>query len=401
MVRMDFDIVIAGGGMVGATLALAMRGSGHRVALIEPVAPGQISQSSYDDRGIALSLASVRVLRHMGIWDRVRTSASPIRRVHVSEQSRFGCVRMDAARLGVDVLGHVVIARELGAALWECLRAAPWITPLCPDSVMQIEMNPDSVRAQCGSGAVIESRLLVVADGVDSSLRTALGIDVTRHDYRQTAIVANVTTGELHNGTAFERFSPTGPLALLPLDQKRMVAVNCVGNDDAPEWLSLNDAEYCQALGRRFGGRLGGFSQCGTRRAYALQRVMPERQISGRAVLLGNAALNIHPNGAQGFNLALRDVAALAETLSTVSGMDPGASLTLTTFADSRREDRERVVQFSHGLAQSFASVNPLLMGLRQAGLLFTELLPPVKRELMLLGAGLRGCQPDWVRSVA
>ena len=397
----DFDIAIAGGGMVGATLALALRGSGYHIVLIEPVAPGQAAQPSYDDRGIALSLAGERVLRHIGSWDQVQRSASPIRRVHVSEQSRFGCVQMDAARLGVAALGHVVIARELGAALWQCVRAADWITPLCPESVTQIEQRKDSVQVRCGSGAALDCRLLVVADGVDSSLRTLLGIDVARHDYLQTAIVASVSVRQPHADTAYERFSPTGPLALLPLDQRRMVAVNCVSTTDAPAWLALGDAEYCQQLGQRLGGRLGGFSQCGVRRQYPLQRVVPDRQVSARAVLLGNAALNIHPNGAQGFNLALRDVAALADVLAAHAGTDPGAVPALAAFAEGRREDRERVARFSHGLAQSFASEKLLLGVLRQTGLLLTELLPPLKRELMLLGAGLRGRQPDCVRSTA
>lgn len=399
MTHLDFDIAIAGGGMVGASLALALRGSGHRIALIEPVVPGQPAQPSYDDRGIALSLASVRVLRHIGIWDQVRRSATPIRQVHVSEQGRFGCVRMDAARAGTEALGYVVVARELGAALWACLRAASDITALCPESVTQVEQRADSMLAQCSVSGRLQCRLLVVADGVESSLRAQLGIEVARHDYLQTAIVANVTMGQPHVDTAYERFGGTGPLALLPLDQRRMVAVNCVASSAAPAWLALGDAEYCAQLDQRLGGRLGGIAQCGARRTYPLQRVLPVRQVSGRAVLLGSAAVNIHPNGAQGFNLALRDVAALAETLAAGAGMDSGAAGLLLAFADGRREDRERVTGFSHGLARTFASNNPLLAGLRQAGMLLTDLLPPVKRELMWFGAGLRGRQPRCVRS--
>lgn len=397
----NFDIAIAGGGMVGATLALALRGCGYRIALIEPVAPGQVAQPSYDDRGIALSLASVRVLRHIGIWEQVQRSAHPIRRVHVSEQSRFGCVQMDAARAGVEALGHVVVARELGAVLWDCVRAAEWITALCPESVTQITPCAEAVQVRCSVSGSLDCRLLVVADGVESSLRALLGIDVARYDYRQTAIVANVTVRQPHADTAYERFSATGPLALLPLDQRRMVAVNCVASADAPAWLALSDAAYCEQLGQRLGGRLGGFVQCGARRSYPLQRVIPDRQVSGRGLLLGSAALNIHPNGAQGFNLALRDVAALAEALAANAGTDPGGAAALGAFAAGRREDRERVTQFSHGLALSFASDNFLLAGLRQAGLLLTELLPPLKRELVLFGAGLRGRQPTCVRTAA
>ena len=397
----DFDIAIAGGGMVGASLALALRNSGHRIALIEPVAPGQPAQPSYDDRGIALSLASARVLQHVGIWDPVRRSATPIRHVHVSEQSRFGCVRMDAARLGTEALGYVVIARELGGALWDCVRAAGGITALCPESVTHMEQRADGVLVQCSGSGPLHCRLLVVADGVESGLRAQLGIDVARHDYQQTAIVANVTVAQPHAGTAYERFGSTGPLALLPLGQQRMVAVNCVAGPAAPAWLALPEAEYCEQLDQRLGGRLGGVVQCGARRSYPLQRVLPDRQISGRAVLLGSAAANIHPNGAQGFNLALRDVAALAESLSAGAGTDPGAAAVLTAFAEARREDRERVAGFSHGLAQAYASDSALLGGLRQAGMLLTDLLPPVKRELMLFGAGLRGRQPACVRSAA
>jgi len=397
----DFDIAIAGGGMVGASLALALRHSGYRIALIESVAPGQAAQPSYDDRGIALSLASARVLRHVGIWDQVHRSATPIRRVHVSEQSRFGCVRMDAASLGAEALGHVVIARELGGALWECVRAAGNITAICPESVLHVEQGVDLLAAHCSVSGRLRCRLLVVADGVESGLRAQLGIDVVRHDYRQSAIVANVTMGQPHADTAYERFDSTGPLALLPLGQQRMVAVNCVASPGVPEWLALGDAEYCAQLDQRLGGRLGGFVQCGARRVYPLQRVWPDRQVSGRAVLLGSAAANLHPNGAQGFNLALRDVAALAESLAGGPGTDPGSAPILAGFAEARREDRERVSGFSHALAQTFASGNPLLTGARQAGMLLTDLLPPVKRELMLFGAGLRGRQPGCVRNAA
>ena len=401
MTQPVFDIAIAGGGMVGATLALALRDSGLKLALVEPVAPGQPAQPSYDDRGIALSLASVRVLRHIGIWDQVRRTATPIRHVHVSEQSRFGCVRLDAERVGVDALGYVVVARELGGALWESLRGAGAITALCPESVTQVEQRADSMLAQCSRSGPLQCRLLVVADGVESSLRAQLGIGVARYDYQQTAIVANVTVGQPHSDTAYERFGVGGTLALLPLAGRHMVTVNCVASDAAPAWLALGDAEYCQRLVQRLGGRLGGIAQCGTRRTYALQRVLPERQVSGRALLLGNAAVNIHPNGAQGFNLALRDVAALAEMLAANTGTDPGATSVLAAFAEGRRADHERVTMFSHGLARTFASDNFLSGVLRQTGLVLTDLLPPVKRELMLFGAGLRGRQPGCIRSAA
>lgn len=393
-----FDIVIAGGGMVGAALALALRDTGHRIALVEPVAPGDAGQPSYDDRGIALSLASERILRHVGVWDAIAADAAPIRGVHVTEAGRFGCMRMDAARLGLESLGHVVIARSLGRALWDAVRAASWITPLCPDKAQSVQLHGDPVTLTCRDAGPLTCRLLVAADGVDSGLRPLLGIDVTRVDYGQTAIVANVTTAMPHAGTAYERFGAHGPLALLPLQGQRMVAVNCVADGDAAEWLALSESGYCARLGERFGGRLGGFTQCGARRTYPLQRVVPDRQFCGRAVLLGAAALNIHPNGAQGFNVALRDVAGLAEAVPV--GTDPGAHTVLKNFAAARAGDRERVMQFSHGLVRAYTGPGPVLAGLRQTGLLLAEFVPTLKREVILFGAGLHGRQPDCVRSV-
>lgn len=399
MAQRRFDIIIAGGGMVGAALALALRDTGHRVALVEPVAPGAAAQPSYDDRGIALSLASARILRHAGVWDPVAARATPIRAVHVTESGRFGCVRLDAARLGVDALGHVISARALGAALWDAVRASAWITPLCPELALSVEQqHGEAVTLVCRDAGTLTCRLLVVADGVESALRPQLGIGVSRTGYGQTAIVANVTTALPHGGCAYERFGAHGPLALLPLEGGRMVAVNCVADGDVAPWLALSDADYCARLGARFGGRLGGFVHCGGRRTYPLQRVVPDRQVSGRAVLLGAAALTIHPNGAQGFNVALRDVAGLAEVLQ--GGVDPGAHAVLKNFAAARSEDRERVMRFSHGLVRAYTSTNPLVVGLRQAGLLLAEFAPLLKRDVMLFGAGLHGRQPACVRSV-
>jgi 2-octaprenyl-6-methoxyphenol hydroxylase len=402
-----FDIVIAGGGMAGATLALALRDAGLTVALVETADMGRVAARApdgapacgYDDRGIALSVASRRVLEHIGVWERVLAFATAIRAVHVSEAGCFGCVRLAAADLGAETLGHVVIARALGTVLWEAVRAAPWVTPLSPDSVRSAAPGADGITVTCAGAGELSCRLLVVADGAESALRAQLGIDATHTDYGQTAIVCNVTMGLPHDGTAYERFSPHGPLALLPLDGARMVAVNCVATADASGWFALSDAGYCARLDDRFGGRLGGFRSCGARRAYPLARVVAGRQVADRAVLLGGAALTLHPNGAQGFNVALRDVAALAEVLH--GGADPGAPAPLQTFARERAADRERVMQFSHGLARVFTSPNPFLAGVRRVGLLLTELAPPLKRELMLFGAGLHGRQPACVRSVA
>lgn len=397
-----YDLCIVGSGMVGASLACGFADSGARIAVLEAAPRSGDGLPSYDDRGLALSLATQRILDALGVWSELARTSTPIRRIHVSEQNRFGSVRLEAAKLGIDAFGHVVVARELGQVLLRRLDKAENVKVHCPARVQGVTVGGDEVeiRAQTDRGERnLHCRLLVAADGSHSTVRDLLGVVSRTHDYGQTAIVANVTPERSHGNCAFERFSGSGPLAVLPLSGGRCVSVCSVPRDGADQFLGLNDPDYLVYLESRLGLRLGRLRQLGSRRAYPLIRIVPEKQTGPRFVLLGNAAHTLHPNAAQGFNLAVRDVAALVEYLLPAfeAGRDPGASSLLEAYAESRKADQQRVERLTDGLARVYSGNGVSDRILRRAGLLCAELVPPVKRRLVRAGMGLWGRQPAWV----
>jgi 2-octaprenyl-6-methoxyphenol hydroxylase len=401
-VRREYDVAIAGGGPVGLTLALALTGTRYRVALLES-APPRTSTVGVDSRGLAFSPASVRVFEALRLWDRIARCAAPIRRIHVSEAGRFGCVRLDAAALGVEWLGQVVAADELGRLLSTEASGRENVEVLRPAHVARVSLDGSGVTlgADTADGTVeLRCRLLVAADGARSTLRGKLGINAAMHDYGQTAVVAAVTPARAHAGTAWERFSAQGPTALLPLPDGRCTAVLCVTSINADAVLALPDREFLEFLDARSGRRLGGFSAAGKRSAWPLQRVVAVTQRRGRALLLGNAAHTMHPNAAQGLNLALRDIAALAERLAG-AGDDPGAAEVLDGYVAAREPDQQFVLGFTHGLAELFCTESCGRTVARRVAMLLTERAPPLKRALTRRAAGLYGRQPTWVRGAA
>ena len=396
----DYDVAIVGGGMVGASLACALAGGPLRVALIEAVAAESDQQPSYDDRGLSLSLASRRILEGLSLWPSLAPAATPIEHIHVSDRGRFGFVRLHAADMGQPALGYVVPARELGRALLQGVSDAPNVDFLCPARVAAAQPGAEGVRLQLQDAdpvAGLHCRLLVVADGTRSPLRESLGIPVATRDYYQAAIVATVTPQRPHRNWAYERFTDTGPLALLPLKDWRCVLVHAVPAGEARAWMELGDEEFLARAEARFGRRLGRLLKVGTRKSYPLLKVEAQAQVQGRVLLLGNAAHTLHPNGAQGFNLGLRDVAGLAEHLAAAAHTDPGARHLLEDYVASRRADQRRILRFSDGLATLFYNNHPAKILLRDTGMLLTDLLPGLKKEIMRLGMGMAGRQPALV----
>ena len=402
----DYDIIIAGGGMVGASLACALREENVRIAVIEPVSPRTSDQPSYDDRGLALSLASQRILAGLGLWRNVSGGANPIRHIHVSDRHRFGFVRLDAEMLQIQALGYVVIARELGHVLLDHLAKAKTIDVLCPATVKGVELESDHAKVNIDVGSdkkVLTSRLIIIADGTHSDVREMVGIDAQIKDYHQTAIVTNVTPGNDHNDTAYERFTDSGPMALLPLTGKRCVVVFTVNTQDADHYINMDDEAFISALQVRFGRRLGKFQRIGSRKSYPVIRLEAGDQVADRAVVLGNSAHTIHPNGAQGFNLGLRDVAGLAEVLVPAlrEGMDVGRQHLLERYMNLRRRDQRRVIQFSDGLASLFYNDLPHKVISRNLGMLLIDVIPTLKRSFLRRMTGLHGKQPALVRGVS
>jgi len=395
----DYDVVIAGGGLVGGSLALALSGSGLRVALVEAVPPDSAAQPSFDDRTIALSHGSCTVLRQLGLWPAIADSVFPIRKIHVSEQGRFGTALIDAAEQGIGELGHVIRGRELGQAMWARIDALSALDVFCPGRVSATALRDQEpgVRLATVSGESLRTRLLVVADGARSALRTALGVGSSTHAYGQTAIVANVQIDKRHAGhTAYERFTPEGPLALLPGQDGRYTVVLARSDEAAQACLQMSDAEFLQVLQRCIGFRLGRLKKLGQRFSYPLSLVQTEAVAAERAVVIGNAAHGLHPVAGQGFNLGLRDVASLAELLvagyrAEQDAFDPGADAVLRAYADWRREDQRNVVAFTDGLIRLFGRSGKLLSAGRGLGMALFDTIPVAKRALARRTMGLSG----------
>jgi len=398
------DVLIAGGGMVGASLAVALGSSRLRTMLVEAVPFEDAGQPSFDSRTVALSRSSQRILSGLGAWQGVVNLAHAIRRIHVSERGRFGTALIDAAQQGVDALGYVVDNRRLGAALWQALQAQGQAAIASPARVLGATAEAGGLRVMIASDtgtADVRTRLLVVADGARSALRGALGIAARTRPYGQTAIVGNLGVSRPEPDTAYERFTPEGPLALLPAGGDRYAFVLTRRTAAAGPALALSDDAFLALLQKEFGYRLGRLRQLGKRTAYPLELVRAERVTAARVAVIGNAAHGLHPVAGQGYNLGLRDVAALAELLTEdrgATGCDPGAPELLRRYAEWRARDQRNVVAFTDGLIRLFELAPPPLGTLRGAGLLAFDLLSPVKRALARHTMGLAGRQTRLAR---
>jgi len=404
-VVLDYDIVIAGGGMIGASLACALSGTSLRVCVIEAVPFSSDDQPSYDDRGISLAPSTQRILEGLSIWKSIVHDTQPIRTIHVSDQHHFGFVRMTAKSMRVSALGYVVIARTLGKILLERMADCGNITLLSPARVEEVGFNDEAADVRISQGDEnkrLKCKLLIAADGAHSQVRRMTGIRTETTDYGQTAIVANITPQLSHNDTAFERFTKTGPLALLPLRRQQCVLVFTVTSDETDKFINIDDKAFLANVESRFGRRLGRLQRIGTRTSYPITLIKAAEQVRHRLILLGNAAHTIHPNTAQGFNLGLRDVAGLAEILTQCNReyRDPGKLGSLNDYIALREQDQQRVLYFTDSLTRTFYNDHPVASLLRNSGMMLTDLVPAMKHRLALKSMGLWGKQPRLVRGV-
>ncbi len=395
------DVLVVGGGLVGSSLAVALAHSSLSLALVEPLAPGSPAQPSFDDRCTALAPTSRGVFQALGAWPAISPEAAPIRRIHVSERGGFGFTRLRAQDHGLDALGHVVPNRCIGAALAPLLASQANLQRHCPAAVARVEAGDEFIEARLEDGTTLRARLLVVADGADSATRRGLGIAVRQRNYGQAAVIANLTPARDHQGTAFERFTADGPLALLPLTAGRCALVRSLPRDQLEAVLALDDAAFRTDVQRRFGWRLGRLLQVGARSAYPLRALQAERLTAPRAVLLGNAAHTLHPVAGQGFNLALRDVARLAEALhqAAIAGTDPGAAGPLEEYQHEARADLRRTMGFTDVLVRGFGGLAPLAP-LRSAALLALDRVPPARRAFARLAMGRAAPLPRLARGL-
>ena len=388
-----YDIAIVGGGLVGASLASALAPLGYRVLVLEKVPFKAAAQPSYDDRTLALSYSSCKILQGLDLWSGLEASATAIREIIVTELARPGRVVLRASETGLTAFGHVVEARQFGANVMARLESLEGVEVRCPSTVSELEHNDECVVLSVGTEQM-SARLVVAADGATSSVRTLLNIPVQEKDYGQTAVICNLTPTHHHQGRAFERLTETGPFAILPHAGDRCGLVWSVATAQAERLLELPEDEFIAEAQARFGEELGKFRKIGRRTAYPLKLVRAERDIAPRTVILGNAAHAIHPVGAQGFNLGLRDVAVLAELLAADAGSDPGLQSLLEAYSDWRRPDQDTTVAWSDGMTRLFASDSLVAGILRTAGLFAHALIPPMRRRLASSAMGYRGRVP-------
>ena len=401
-----YDLAIVGGGLVGASLAAALRHTPMRIALIEAHAPDSAAQPSFDERTTALGNASRRIFEGLGIWTTLEAAAAPITGIHVSDATRFGFARLAAADFGQQALGYVVPNRVLGRTLWEVLQGSPSVHTFMPARLLAMRTGEQQavLSLQTATGASeLSARLVVAADGAHSVVRDACGLGAQVDDYGQVAIVTSLRTDLANDGVAYERFTSTGPMALLPLASPGpghwRTLVWAARPEDAERLMQSSDASFLAEWQQAFGWRAGRALQSGRRARYPLALSRAQSQLAPRTLLLGNAAQTLHPVAGQGFNLGLRDVADLAELLGNAPA-DPGSTEVLAAYAALRRADREGVIGFTDTLVRMFSTRHPLVAAARDAGLLLFDMLPPAKRALSRVSLGFGARTPRLARGL-
>ncbi|SFX39424.1 2-octaprenyl-6-methoxyphenyl hydroxylase [Marinospirillum alkaliphilum] len=409
MQQIECDIAIIGGGLVGASLALALqplvKQLGLQVCLMESHPPmlGQPEhwQPSFDARSSALSWGTRLIYEQLGLWQDLSRHVYPIKHIHVSDRGYLGSSQLDHEEQQVDALGYVVPNAWLGQVLWQGLQQAGSTRLLAPASIQSVHFpSPDQAVLQGtldDAPLQLKTRLVVVADGGRSGIKQQLGIADRVHDYEQTALIANVRMSRPHRGWAYERFAADGPMALLPLAGQDMALVWTRPGQQAQLDAALPEAEFIQRLQQSFGKRAGRFQQVGERFAYPLKKVRAVEQVRRNLVVLGNAAHYLHPVAGQGYNLAIRGVMSLAQALQTGATQaraegqpfHPGDLTLLESWQAQRMMDQDEVIGFSHGLIQLFGSSLPLLGHARAAGLIGLNLLAPARRWLAAKAMGV------------
>ena len=399
----NHDVVIVGGGLVGASLAIALQRIGVDCALVEATAAGA-PPAVFDQRNLSFAAATVNALTALGVMARLRSATGPIRRIHVSRAGDFGRVTLDAADYDRPWFGQVVVARDFGLALEARLAELPALARYRPARFVRLGSVVDGRRPVVIAGdsgeQTLNARLVVGCDGTASSVRQAVGIGTLEQDYLQTLFVARARAERGPDGTAWERFTDSGPTALLPRGDRHYGLIHTVPRAEAAAVAALDDAAFLARAQAAIGWRAGRLLEVGPRSAYPLARVLARELLAERVVLMGNAAQTIHPIGAQGFNLGLRDALTLAELIEHDRN-DLGSAGQLAAYVARRGPDREQTLAFSDGLARFTGNERPAARGLRSLGLLAASASGSLKATLVGGAMGFRGEVPALCREDA
>lgn len=394
----DYDLLIVGGGLAGNCLALALKNSGLSIAIVEANTRERHHSSPAGDRALALAAGTVKMLETLGIWQGVSQAATAIKDIHVSDRGHFGKVRLSARKENVEALGYVITARDIETHVAQLVSEAD-IELICPARLIGLMAGNDSVNVSLkreDESLALTAKLLVGADGGNSSVRNLLEISQHVIEYGQTALVTTVKSSLAHNNVAYERFTASGPLALLPIGTHHCAVVWTRSSEDADGLMSGSETDFLAALQQCFGYRLGRLDLTAPRRAFPLSLIRAEKMTADRTVVIGNAVHQLHPVAGQGFNLGLRDVMQLAEMIikQYQANQDIGAADFLKAYADSRQKDHDRTIGFTNSVVQIFSNDWLALAAARNVGLAILDHIPAAKTWLARHAMGLAGRLP-------
>jgi 2-octaprenyl-6-methoxyphenol hydroxylase len=389
---MNYEVVIVGGGLTGLSLAWALHRHNVRTALVEsaPFAPPQARDANathYDDRVIALSYGSYQFYQQNQID--ISPIATPIRHIHISDRGHFGAAYVDAQDIQKPALGFVVEAKLLGFTLQRLLQTQSSVDLIAPQTVIDLKLTADeTAQLQLQNGEFLHTKLVILADGGQSPLYQQLNIHFETHDYQQTAIIANVTPSKVKKDHAFERFTNSGPLALLPMRNNNYALVWTVKPEQVENILNLQDVDFLKELQQAFGWRLGQFLQVGKRSAFPLKLRFTKDFLRSRLLLMGNAAHVVHPVGGQGLNLGIRDISSFIKLLKN-KPQDIGSLSFLQTYANQRDPDVQETLHLTDGLVKLFSNDFKPVSFARNLGLLAFDRCPILKEKFARQMAGL------------
>lgn len=396
----DCDLAIVGGGIVGLTLACALKDSGLRIALLEakPQSVAAAKGQAYN-----ISLLSERIFRDIGVWDKILPQVAPYRHIRLSDADYPGIVQFYPTDLGTDALGYVAEHHVLLHCLQELLQSCPNVSYLCPAEVVKAEYEADGVELEIAtdgeiSRSKIRTRLLVGADGAKSRIRESAGIRTRGWQYWQSCVVATFKTEKPHDNTAFERFWPSGPMGVLPLPGGNRCRVVWTAPHAEAEALSkLDEKEFIEKLEYRTGGLLGRLELEGSRFVFNVQLMQSDRYTLPRLALIGDAAHCCHPVGGQGINMGIRDAGALAEIIQTAyqKGEDIGDIQILKRYESWRKRENVAILGFTDFLDRVFSNNWLPVVAARRFGLWILRTVPPIKIFALQLMTGLRGRPPE------
>lgn len=394
--QLETDILIAGGGMGGMSMALALASAGLKSVVVDPVPDVDMTAAPFDGRVSALAYCAVQMYRALGVWPLMEPHAQPIWDIHVSDGDSPRFLHFDHTEIGDEPFGYIVENRHTRVALLQAIKDTPAVTLLAPEKLTDFTADATGVDATLASGRRVRAPLLIGADGRGSLVRDLAGITSIAWSYKQAGIVTTVEHEKDHHGVAHERFLPAGPFAILPMTGKRSSLVWTEPTEVATALMRLDNDRFGEELQQRFGEFLGRTTATGPRWSYPLSFHHARTYIAPRVALIGDAAHGIHPIAGQGFNLGLKDVAALAEVLADARalGLDTGAHATLARYEAWRRVDNTVLAVATDGLTRLFSNnITPVRLA-RDWGLDIVNRIPPARRFFMRHARGTVGKLP-------